>query len=74
MSFEIPGDWYEEETMQRNVLNPEKVAAEIGRLLAAQDAAIRVLSDDRMPLQSRVNDARAILARAGHQQKTDVAK
>lgn len=48
-------------------------AAEIERLLAAQDAAIRILSDDRMPLQSRVNDARAILARAGHQQNISVA-
>jgi hypothetical protein len=27
------------------------------------DAAIRILSDDRLPLQSRVNDARSILSR-----------
>ena len=37
--------------------------AEIERLRAILDAAIRILSDDRLPLQSRVNDARSILAK-----------
>jgi hypothetical protein len=32
------------------------------KLRATMDAAIRILSDDRLPLQSRVNDARSILA------------
>ena len=37
--------------------------AEIERLRAILDAAIRILSDDHLPLQSRVNDARSILAK-----------
>lgn len=40
-----------------------RVEAEVERLQAKIDASIRVLSDDRLPLQSRVNDARGILAR-----------
>lgn len=36
--------------------------AEIEKLQARIDAAIKVLSDDRFPHVSRVNDARSILA------------
>jgi hypothetical protein len=31
---ELPDDWFEEESMQRLILNPEKVLAEINRLRA----------------------------------------
>jgi hypothetical protein len=41
----------------------KKITDEANRLRAAMDAAIRVLSDDRLSLQSRVNDARSILSR-----------
>lgn len=37
--------------------------SEIARLRATIDASIRILSDEKAPLQSRVNDARGILAR-----------
>ena len=49
-----------------------EAADEIERLRAAQDAAIRILSDDRLPLPSRINDARAVLARSGNQQQAPV--
>lgn len=41
----------------------EEGIAENARLRATLDAAIRVLSDDRLSLQSRVNDTRATLSR-----------
>lgn len=37
--------------------------AEIEQLRATLDATLRILIDDRLPLQSRVNDARSILSR-----------
>lgn len=41
----------------------DEAAAEIERLRAVIDASIRILSNDQSPLQSRINDARGILAR-----------
>ncbi len=40
-----------------------RLEAESDKMRSTMDAAIRILSDDRFPLQSRVNDARAILSR-----------
>lgn len=37
--------------------------AENERLRAKIDASIRILTDDRLPIQSRVNDVRGVLAR-----------
>jgi hypothetical protein len=45
------------------LLSMAALAKENDRLRATIDTAIRILSDDRLPLQSRVNDARAILSR-----------
>ena len=47
----------------KSLYSRRQLEAEIKRLRAILDAAIRILSDDHLPLQSRVNDARSILAK-----------
>ena len=73
--FEHAGPQYRGKIVKRRTdVSAALLQVENERLRAAQDAVIRVLSDDRLPIQSRVNDARAILARAGGYEQSPQTK